>query len=59
MSNNTKNGIESLHKNTGSNNTAIGAYASYNNLDADNNTTVGSNSSFFTPFLIENAHFFI
>jgi len=47
MSNTTKYGLGSLEKNTGNNNTAIGAYAAYNNLDASNNTAIGSNSAFF------------
>jgi hypothetical protein len=47
MSNNTNYGLGSLQKNSGTNNTGIGAYASYNNLDGYNNTSVGSNSSFF------------
>jgi hypothetical protein len=45
--NNTKYGSASLNNNSGSNNTAIGAYAAYNNLDGTNNTAIGSNSSFF------------
>jgi hypothetical protein len=47
MSNNTKYGVSSLNNNTGSDNTAVGAYSSYNNLDGDRNTAVGSNSSFY------------
>ncbi|NBP57983.1 hypothetical protein EBU71_15885, partial [bacterium] len=31
----------------GTNNTALGAYASYENTTSDNNTSVGSNSAFF------------
>jgi hypothetical protein len=45
--NNTKYGSSSLNNNSGSNNTAIGAYAAYNNLDGFNNTAIGSNSSYF------------
>jgi hypothetical protein len=47
MVNNTKYGSGALQNNTGNNNTAIGAYAAYNNLDASSNTAVGSNSSRF------------
>jgi hypothetical protein len=38
MANNTNYGMSSLNNNTGINNTGLGAYASYNNLDASNNT---------------------
>jgi hypothetical protein len=48
MVNNTKYGSDALQNNSGTNNTAIGAYASYNNLDAINNTSIGSNSAFYT-----------
>ena len=47
MSNNTKLGTGALQKNSGNNNTGIGAYASYDNTSSFNNTAVGSNSSFF------------
>jgi hypothetical protein len=47
MSNNTKYGVSSLNSNIGSNNTAVGAYSSYSNLDGDKNTAIGSNSSFY------------
>jgi hypothetical protein len=47
MVNNTKYGLDALKKNKGTNNTAIGAYTSYNNLDGSNNTSLGSNSAFF------------
>lgn len=47
MDNTTKYGIDALDKNTGSNNTALGAYSAYNNVDGSNNTAVGSNSAFF------------
>jgi hypothetical protein len=54
MSNNTNYGLGSLQKNSGSNNTAIGAYAAYNNLDSSNNTAVGSNSAFFNTTGLNN-----
>ena len=47
MVNNTKYGSGALQNNSGTNNTAIGAYASYNNLDASNNTAIGSNTAFY------------
>jgi len=46
MSNNTKLGLDSLPNDSGINNTSIGAYACYNNSNADNNTALGSNSAF-------------
>ena len=47
MVNNTKYGADALEFNRGINNTAIGAYSAFNNLDGSNNTAVGSNSSYF------------
>jgi hypothetical protein len=47
MSNNTKYGVSSLNSNKGSDNTAVGAYSAYTNLDGDKNTAIGSNSSFY------------
>jgi hypothetical protein len=52
--NNTKYGSASLNNNSGSNNTAIGAYAAYNNLDGTNNTAVGSNSSYYNTSGVNN-----
>jgi hypothetical protein len=48
MVNNTKYGLGSLNNNSGTNNTAIGAYTLYNNSDTTNNTAIGSNSAFYT-----------
>jgi cytoskeletal protein CcmA (bactofilin family)/prefoldin subunit 5 len=49
MSNNTSYGIGSLYSitDTATDNTAIGAYASYHNTTTINNTAIGSNSAFF------------
>ena len=52
--NNTKYGVSSLNSNSGSNNTAVGAYAAYNNLDGFNNTAVGSNSSYYNTTGVNN-----
>ena len=52
--NNTKYGVGSLNKNSGSNNTAIGAYSAYNNLNGDKNTAIGSNSSFYNTSGVNN-----
>jgi hypothetical protein len=52
--NNTKYGSASLNNNSGSNNTAIGAYAAYNNLDGTNNTAIGSNSSYYNKTGVNN-----
>lgn len=52
--NNTKYGSASLNSNSGSNNTAVGAYAAYNNLDGFNNTAVGSNSSYYNTTGVNN-----
>jgi hypothetical protein len=41
MVNNTKYGLGSLNNNSGTNNTAIGAYTLYNNSDTTNNTAIG------------------
>ena len=45
--NNTNYGLNSLKKNSGQDNTAIGAYAAYNSIDTSYNTCVGSNSLFY------------
>jgi len=47
MVNNTNYGSGALEKNSGINNTAVGAFAATNNLAAYNNTAVGSNTAFF------------
>jgi hypothetical protein len=47
MSGTTNFGDASLSKNTGPNNSAFGAYAAYNNLDASCNTAIGANALFF------------
>jgi hypothetical protein len=47
FNNNTSYGIASLKNNLGTDNSAFGAYTSYNNTTSNNNTSVGSNSSFF------------
>ena len=45
--NNTKYGVDSLKSNSGSDNTGVGAYAGYSNLNGEKNTAIGSNSSFY------------
>ena len=45
--NNTRYGVSALQNNTGSNNTAIGAYNLINNTNADHNSAVGSNAMYF------------
>lgn len=46
MSTNTKYGTGALKNNTGSNNTAVGIFASFQNLGEFNNTSVGANAGF-------------
>jgi len=52
--NNTNYGMSALHNNIGSKNTAFGAYAAYNNIDASNNTAIGCNSLFYNTTGVNN-----